>query len=169
VPQADPTQLTPFRNTSRAHLGPVRARSRPPGEREARQSLRRQIARLERELSDAFVVAFPTVALDVSVPAGGGARMLTLGELEVLRDALVDRLAHARAALAERAEVITRNRELLERVRLEPRRYKYFRIALSDLGEPGCGVWHVRPRLGLIGMLAGWWQVKLSSGCPLPR
>jgi hypothetical protein len=21
-------------------------------------------------------------------------------------------------------------------------------------------------RLGLIGMLAGWWQVKLSSGCP---
>jgi hypothetical protein len=28
-------------------------------------------------------------------------------------------------------------------------------------------VWHVRPRLGLVGMLAGWWQVKLSSGCPL--
>jgi hypothetical protein len=25
----------------------------------------------------------------------------------------------------------------------------------------------VRPRLGLIGMLCGWWQVKLSSGCPL--
>jgi hypothetical protein len=25
----------------------------------------------------------------------------------------------------------------------------------------------VRPRLGLIGMLMGWWQVKLSSGCPL--
>ena len=24
----------------------------------------------------------------------------------------------------------------------------------------------VRPRLGLIGMLAGWWEVKLSSGCP---
>ena len=23
------------------------------------------------------------------------------------------------------------------------------------------------PRLGLIGMLMGWWQVKLSSGCPL--
>jgi hypothetical protein len=31
----------------------------------------------------------------------------------------------------------------------------------------GCGVWQVRPRLGLIGMLMGWWQVKLSSGCPL--
>jgi hypothetical protein len=36
-----------------------------------------------------------------------------------------------------------------------------------DAGERGCGVWEVRPRLGLIGMLAGWWQLKLSSGCPL--
>jgi hypothetical protein len=41
------------------------------------------------------------------------------------------------------------------------------RVANRDLGESGCGVWHVRPRLGLIGMLMGWWQVKLSSGCPL--
>jgi hypothetical protein len=169
VPLADPTQLTPFWDASPAHVGPVRAPLRAPAEREARQSLRRQIARLERELSDAFVVAFPSAALDLSVPLTGGPRMLTLGELERLRDALVDRLSEARAALAERTEVITRKRELLERVRLEPRRYKYFRITLSDLGEPGCGVWDVRPRLGLIGMLAGWWQVKLSSGCPLPR
>jgi hypothetical protein len=50
---------------------------------------------------------------------------------------------------------------------LEPGRYKFARIANRDLGEPGCGVWQVRPRLGLIGMLMGWWQVKLSSGCPL--
>ena len=41
------------------------------------------------------------------------------------------------------------------------------RVGAADVGEPGCGVWHVRPRLGLIGMLMGWWQVKLSSGCPL--
>jgi hypothetical protein len=25
----------------------------------------------------------------------------------------------------------------------------------------------VRPRLGLIGMLMGWWRVVISSGCPL--
>jgi len=25
----------------------------------------------------------------------------------------------------------------------------------------------VRPRVGLVGMFMGWWQVKLSSGCPL--
>ena len=32
-----------------------------------------------------------------------------------------------------------------------------FAIDAGDLGQGGCGVWEVRPRLGLIGMLAGWW------------
>ena len=36
-------------------------------------------------------------------------------------------------------------------------------------GDGGCGVYQVRPRLGIIGMLAGWWHVKLSSGCPLAQ
>ena len=53
-------------------------------------------------------------------------------------------------------------------MKLEPGRYKFARLPVKDLGQGGCGVWQVRPRLGLIGMLAGWWQVKLSSGCPLP-
>ena len=50
---------------------------------------------------------------------------------------------------------------------LAPGEHRHVRIAQRDLGEGGCGVWHVRPRLGLIGMLMGWWHVKLSSGCPL--
>ena len=37
----------------------------------------------------------------------------------------------------------------------------------EDIGEPGCKNWHVVPRLGIVGMLAGWWHVKISSGCPL--
>ena len=49
----------------------------------------------------------------------------------------------------------------------DPGRHRFVRVSAADVGEPGCGVWHVRPRLGLIGMLMGWWQVKLSSGCPL--
>ena len=61
------------------------------------------------------------------------------------------------------------NRVRLERILLEPGKYRFARISQRDLGEPGCGVWQVRPRLGLIGMLMGWWQVKLSSGCPLGR
>ena len=93
--------------------------------------------------------------------------MLTLGELERIRDALADRVAQARAVLEERGERQEASRVLLERMLLEPGKYRFVRIANADLGEGGCGVWHVRPRLGLIGMLCGWWQVKLSSGCPL--
>ncbi len=70
---------------------------------------------------------------------------------------------------ASAASTSARARELLERMRLEPGRYKFVRLPVRDLGEGGCGVWEVRPRLGLIGMLAGWWQLKLSSGCPLAR
>jgi hypothetical protein len=168
MPEAEAV-LTPATNAPLMHVEAQRALQEPGAaeEREARRTLRMQVARLERALADAFVSAFPTLALEVSVPAAGGPRVLTLGELESLRDALVDRLARARATLAEHHEAQARNRELLEQVRLEPGRYKYFRIASADLGEGGCGEWHVRPRLGLVGMLAGWWQVKLSSGCPL--
>ena len=84
-----------------------------PDERAARRTLRRQIASLERQLSDAFLTAF------------------SMREFGLHRESPA----------------------------AEPR--------LLDLGEPGCGAWEVRPRLGLIGMLMGWWQVKLSSGCPL--
>ena len=136
-------------------------------ERAARRTLRRQIARLERELGQAFVSAFPRTGVDVRVPSSGGPRMLGLGELERLRDDLAERLHEARRALEDRGAVEERNRALLERMLLDPERYKFVRIPNRDLGEDGCGVWQVRPRLGLVGMFMGWWQVKLSSGCPL--
>jgi hypothetical protein len=134
----------------------------------ARRSLRRQIARLERELADAFVTAYPMGGLD-RAPAQHhrDPRLLDLGELECVRDELAERLRCARVTIGERADMQTANRLLLERMLLEPGRHRFVRIACSDLGEPGCGAWQVRPRLGLIGMLMGWWQVKLSSGCPL--
>ena len=47
-----------------------------------------------------------------------------------------------------------------------PERYKWVRISNEDIGEPACKHWHSRPRFGLIGMLMGWWRVKISSGCP---
>ena len=113
------------------------------------------------------VSAFPDGGVHSAIPAPGGPRALTLGELERIRDGLADRVAQARAVLDERGERQEASRALLERMLLEPGRYKFVRVANRDLGEGGCGVWHVRPRLGLIGMLMGWWQVKLSSGCPL--
>jgi len=141
-------------------------------ERAARRTLREQIARLERELADAFVTAFPMGGLPqptLATPRATHARLLDLGELEVVRDELADRLREARTTISRRADEIAEKRLVLERMLLRPADYKFARIAARELGEPGCGVWQVRPRMGLIGMLMGWWQVKLSSGCPLPR
>jgi hypothetical protein len=137
-------------------------------ERAARRTLRAQIARLEGELADAFVTAFPMGGLPQ--PAASGSvepRLLDLGELEIVRDELAQRLHEARMTITRRADEQAEKRLLVERMLLEPGRYRFTRVSCHDLGEPGCGVWQVRPRLGLIGMLMGWWQVKLSSGCPL--
>jgi hypothetical protein len=136
-------------------------------ERAARRSMREQIARLERDLSGAFVTAFELGAAAPPSSFSGDPRVLDLGELEQIRDELAQRLRVARREIAELAELHEANRVLLERMLLEPGKHKFVRIARRDIGEPGCGVWQVRPRLGLIGMLMGWWQVKLSSGCPL--
>jgi hypothetical protein len=138
-------------------------------ERAARRSLRAQIARLERELGDAFVTAFPMGGLEHPVTPQGRPRLLALGELERVRDDLAERVHAARQSITRRADEQAEKRVMLERMLLEPGRYRFYRIARSELGESGCGVWQVRPRMGLIGMLMGWWQVKLSSGCPLPR
>jgi hypothetical protein len=137
-------------------------------ERAARRTLRRQIAQLEKELSDAFVTAYRMGGLDH--PGLGVAtqpRLLDLGELEQVRDELAERVRAARVSIAERADAQQASRLLLERMLLNPARYRFVRVSREALGEPGCGAWESRPRLGLIGMLMGWWQVKLSSGCPL--
>jgi hypothetical protein len=137
----------------------------------ARRTLRAQIALLESALAEAFVTAFemrigPPVTVSV---AGGVPRLLNLGELELVRDDLADSLHDARAKLTAGAAEQAGKRELLARVQLEPGRHRFTRISCRELGEPGCGVWQVRPRLGLVGMLMGWWRVTLSSGCPLAR
>jgi 2-(1,2-epoxy-1,2-dihydrophenyl)acetyl-CoA isomerase len=142
----------------------------------ARAQLRAQIADLERRLAD-------TVAAGASLPAAlqlplapapepargapSGPRLLTLEELETSRDRLVNALASARAAASAAARDHTVARRRLEAMLADPRAYKFARVANADLGLPGCATYHVRPRLGLLGMLAGWWEVKLSSGCPL--
>jgi hypothetical protein len=137
-------------------------------ERAARRTLRDQITRLERELADAFVTAYPMGGLEQPPARAGHPRLLDLGELEVVRDELAERLRAARVTISRRADEQAEKRLVLERMLLRPADYRFTRISCRELGEPGCGVWQVRPRLGLIGMLMGWWQVTLSSGCPLP-
>jgi hypothetical protein len=131
-------------------------------EHAARRDLRDQIARLERELSRTLAAAFPRrepARYGRSASAQGGPRLLTLGQLERIRDELADRVETLRS---------NRGAQRLEQLRRAPERHRWETITSAELVEPGCHVWQVRPRLGLIGMLMGWWELKISSGCPLP-
>ncbi|MCX6388666.1 MAG: hypothetical protein NTX07_08065 [Solirubrobacterales bacterium] len=132
----------------------------------ARDALKAQIARIEAATVGLVAEAHP-LALDLAPLQPGPPRLMSLGQLESRRDALALRLEDARAQLTT-----VRSRQDDARVQIElmlsdPKSYRWLRVSRDDLGLPGCGHWHVRPRLGLIGMLAGWWHVKISSGCPL--
>jgi hypothetical protein len=157
------------------HWGPLASASSAPwvsplrtgvDEAAARRSLRAQIARLERELAALFSSAYPRKGLDWQVHSPGGPRLLGLDDLEVLRDELAERVEETRRTLRDRAYVEQKNRERIEDLIADPSRFKWVRISNADIGEPGCKFWHSRPKLGLIGMLMGWWRVRISSGCP---
>jgi hypothetical protein len=131
-------------------------------EHAARRDLRDQIGRLEHELARTLAEVFPRrepARRGRSTSAQAGPRVLSLGQLERIRDELADRVASLQSP---------RGRALLEDMRRAPERHRWATVTSAELGEPGCTVWRVRPRLGLIGMLMGWWRVKISSGCPLP-
>jgi len=130
-------------------------------QRAARRDMRDQIARLERELARTLADCFPRrepAREGRPASAQAGPRLLALGQLERIRDELADRVETLRSNPAA---------ELLEQMRAAPERHRRTKVTSADLGEVGCHVWQVRPRLGLIGMLMGWWRVKVSSGCPL--
>ena len=117
-------------------------------ERAARRTLREQIARLERDLVSACLDACPRLSAPAPLRSLAGPRLLSLGELERVRDELADRLARVRgdadAQLLRQAE----SRALLERMFADPPAHKWLRISNAQLGEPGCKHYHVRPRLG---------------------
>lgn len=137
-------------------------------ERRARAQLRSQVGRLERELARLTAVGFPFAAVDYRVAGAAPApRLLDLGALERVRDELADRVSEARRTLTHRAEYEAHNRELLRALIEAPEKHRGLEISRADVGEPGCGGWRSEPRYGVIGMLMGWWRVKVSSGCPL--
>jgi hypothetical protein len=137
-------------------------------ERLARVELRRQIGRLEQELAGLVSEAFGRISIEHRLqPSVAEPHVLDLGGLERVRDELAERIGQAKLDLRERAVVETYNRELLREVEANPAEHKWVKISRHDVGEPGCGGWHSRPYLGPIGMLMGWWRVKVSSGCPL--
>lgn len=138
-----------------------------PDERAARRTLRDQIARLEEELAQLFCSIWPRKGFTLSVSGRGGPRLLSLAELEEVRDELAAVVSHARRALSDRTYSEEQYRRLIEEMMLDPAAHKWVRVRNEDIGEPGCKNWHVRPRWSLIGMLMGWWRVVISSGCPL--
>jgi hypothetical protein len=156
----------PLRDTEGVRVAPSLPLRTDVDEAAARRSLREQIARMERELAAMFTSAHPRRGLDWNVRSPGGPRLLGLGELEALRDGLAARLEETRQSLGDRTRVERGNVDRIEQMIAAPERFKWVRISNEDIGEPGCKHWHSRPRLGPIGMLMGWWRVKISSGCP---
>jgi hypothetical protein len=132
-------------------------------ERAARRDLCDQIARLEGDLARTLAAVFPRAEParpGRSASAQAGPRLLTLGQLERIRDELAGRVATLRE---------NRGADLLAAMHAAPEHHRWVVVTSAELGLPGCRVWQVRPRLGLVGMLMGWWRVKVSSGCPLQR
>src|SRR3954471_24103485 len=96
-------------------------------ERDARADLRRQIAAMELALARLFGSAFPRKDIDFSVPGMGGPRLLSVDELEKVRDGLAARIQEVRADLHDYAVVEESNRELIEEMLADPVSHKWER------------------------------------------
>jgi len=148
---------------------PVRP-SPSPDERAARRTLQAQIEHLERDLAELFCAAWPRQGFEWGVEAPRQSpRILNLGEIEQVRDALAHRVGQAQRELDARKRVEDAKRRLIDDMLKDPASHRWLRVSHEDIGEPGCKHWHVVPRFGFIGMFANWWRVKISSGCPLPK
>jgi len=195
-PPAPPSQPVPPTAAAPQPLGPQPLRPQPPGPPPlgrpppgapppalapapaadliaARRELRRQLAGLERTWAGLLAEAPSGTAAGPACgavasrqPRLGAGRLLGLAELEVSRDQLLAAIDRARASARAEQDRQAAARRQLEAMIADPARHRFACVNNQELGVSGCGVYQVRPRLGLIGMLAGWWEVKLSSGCP---
>ncbi len=143
---------------------PAATPSPAPDERAPRATLRDQITRLEHRL--ALETAHGRVAAARRPAVGDGPRVLDLGELERVRDDLAARVEIARGTTAAREQALADRRALRTAMLADPDAHRGLTLTAEDLGEPGCTRWSVRPVLGPLGRLAGWWRVRISSGCP---
>jgi hypothetical protein len=128
-----------------------------------RHDLRAQIASLEAELAEASARLRRPVSSD-STPRPP--RLLSSAELESIRDDLVERMLRAKNELMQAEIHHGEQRQLLRRMESDPAGHRWTTVTTRDLGEPGCRQWQSRPILGVIGLLSGWWRVRVSSGCP---
>ena len=140
-----------------------------PDERAARRTLLQQVRRLEEESAGLFASAWPRKGLDLRPcrPSRlGGPRLLTLGELETLRDDLIEHLRLGRGA--PRRAGHRRGAEPPADRGDAPRSGQSSVGARVQRGHRRAGLPSLAraPRAGLLGMLMRWWRVVVSSGCP---
>ena len=136
-------------------------------ERAARATLRDQIARLERELANVIAAAYPRLDPGPPVSSLAGPRLLSLGELERVRDALAGRLGELQSAPPRRPRA--RRTLPASSSGCSPTRPPTSGGGCrnADLGLPGCTTYHVRPRAGVLGSSPGGGSVQdLRGGCP---
>jgi DNA-binding transcriptional regulator YhcF (GntR family) len=129
----------------------------------ARRELRRQIARLEAELA-----AYPDTRPESKThpllrPKG---HLPDFAELSAARDMLIERLRAARTEAERKGERQARAHARRERLLGDPEAHRWERVGNEECGDPGCGEARAVPRFGPLGAIAGWWRVKISSGCP---
>ena len=95
--------------------------------------------------------------------------MLGVGDLEAVATGSF-RGCEARSELSPASDVEEHNRELIEGMVREPERHRWVRVSNEDIGEHGVAATGTPAHGGaLLGMILGWWRVKLSLGCPLAR
>ena len=159
----EPASATePPASVSSTHLPDVATES---DQRGVRRELRRQIERLEAELAAyAREVPKPEPQHPLLAPK---AHVAGVGELEAIRNGLLDQLAEARRRAEGKGRRERRARAHREEMARDPKGHKWEWVSNEEAGEPACGTWHVTPQYGPLGALMGWWRVKVSSGCPL--
>lgn len=129
-----------------------------------RRELRRQIARLEEELSG---YAGDLRRGDPGHPLlRPKPRVADVEQLEQVRNQLLEQLAEVRDRMVRRGRRQRRARGRVEAMTRDPEGHKWQWVSNEDTGDPGCKNWRVTPRYGPVGALMGWWRIKVSSGCP---
>jgi hypothetical protein len=131
-----------------------------------RREFMRHIEKLERELQQVLSALTPRNRPVPTASVSARPHLLSMTELELVRDALTAELNRAEETLSVQIHTRREKRMLLKRMTEAPVEFRWAKVTTIDLGEPGCREWQSVPKLGPVGLLANWWRVRISSGCP---
>ena len=128
-----------------------------------RKELRRQIARIEREI--ATYVRHdrrepPPQRVPSAVPT---ARVASVEDLQRTRSELIDRLLRLRKEAERRGAREQRARSHVEGMVDDPAAHRGEVVTIAEAGDPDRTTWRVVPRYGPFGAILGWWRVEARS------